>query len=832
MDIALQMGNIPGGINMDLGIKGKFIMVILSLLILSNLLIGILSYNISKNQLEENGKWMLRNTVDISLELAKTLNAEVLKGNIPLDVAQEKVKVSLLGEMNANGIRPINDNIDLGDTGYFFIYNEDGLVVAHPNLEGKNVWDTETSEGFLMARDQITKALDGGGFSRYEWSLPDEQEKYGSKITYSKYYPEWGWIIVAGAYMKDFNSGANSILSSLIIILTIFTVIAAVIVFLISDKLSSGIIKAAGYADRLSHNILNISNLEYKTDDEVGILINSLNNMKNNLKESYEELEAYNEEVRSINIDLESTNRDLIKSNKRFSSLYTNMNSGFAYHKIIFGDNGEPVDYVFLEVNKAFEKLTGMKRKDVINKRVTELLLVDGDFDWIKEYGEVALTGKSKKFKQISESLNRWYNISAFSFEKGYFAVVFSDITDLMIYQEELKNQKAELLENYEKLEADNEEIIALNEELEGSYNEVNKLNQNMEQMVYLTSKINMNNFSGEDFLRDLFDTAVQLIPEAEYVILFNYKDEKIEIINSSGVGIEPGFEIGYNSDLFDNTNEQILMLNGLENKFFVKQDCLESKYKEIFNSIKETIVLNMTTHEKEKIGIAFCLVKDSRVHFSDTAYTLLKAFRELSLSFYRMQEFNVLQNNIRTDILIAVVRMLALHDTYTKNHSESVAKIAKEIAKVMELDEKLVERTYLTGLVHDIGKVLIPFDTLNKEGKLTDDEYSLIKKHPIWGYETLKAFEELEDIAKYILHHHERWDGKGYPEGISGSEIPIISQIITIADAWDAMTSDRSYRKALTYDTAISEILEGKGKQFSPSVVEGFTKCIKVISI
>ena len=81
----------------------------------------------------------------------------------------------------------------------------------------------------------------------------------------------------------------------------------------------------------------------------------------------------------------------------------------------------------------------------------------------------------------------------------------------------------------------------------------------------------------------------------------------------------------------------------------------------------------------------------------------------------------------------------------------------------------------------------MIPFDILNKEGSLTDYEYTLIKKHPVWGYETLKAFEDLEDISQYILYHHERWDGLGYPEGISGDEIPIVSQIITIADAWDA---------------------------------------------
>ncbi|MEJ6949840.1 HD domain-containing phosphohydrolase [Natronospora cellulosivora (SeqCode)] len=802
---------------MNIGIKQKCILFTLSILLVSNILLGIMNYNISKNELEENGKRMLRNSVNMAIELASTLNDEVEKGNISLEEAQEKVKFALLGELNIDGTRPINENIDLGELGYAFIYNVKGLLVAHPNIEGENLWDTVTEEGFHFARDQITKAQDGGGFTVYDWKFPFEEEKEGLKITYSAYYPEWSWIFVAGSYMQDFNQGARNILTNLIFSLVISSITGILLVYFISSRIASGIIKTANYSDQLANGRLDIPDIINNSHDEVAILTNSINNMKRNLLESYEEIEAYNEEVRGMNEELELTNQHLIKSNNRYESLYNNMSSGFAYHQCVFDDDGNPVDYMFLEVNKAFEELTGLKKKNILNKPVTEVLpdLQKSDFNWIQEYGQVAISGESIKFTQFSEPLERWYQVNVFSFEEGYFATVFSDISDLVAYQEELKRQKTELLESYERLEADHEEFIALNEELESSYNELNRANNNLEQMIHLSSKLNLTNICNETFLKEIFETSFKLVNEAEFALLFSYKNNKIKVINSIDVDINENSEILCTKSV---NQIDIDIYNKDKGNFFKEI----SNFNYRINDIKETIVINLSGQGKDNIGIAFCISsKDNK--FSINSYKILEAFRELASAFYKLQEYNIFQNKMRTDILIAVVRMLALHDQYTKDHSESVARLAREIARAMNMEENLIEKIYLTGLVHDIGKVLITVEVLNKKGKLTDDEYVLIKNHTIWGYETLCQFEDLKDIADYILSHHERWDGKGYPNGIAGNKIPIASQIIALADAWDAMTSDRPYRKALSHDQAVVEIIDGKGKQFSPAVVEVF---------
>jgi PAS domain S-box-containing protein len=176
-------------------------------------------------------------------------------------------------------------------------------------------------------------------------------------------------------------------------------------------------------------------------------------------------------------------------------------------------------------------------------------------------------------------------------------------------------------------------------------------------------------------------------------------------------------------------------------------------------------------------------------------------------------------------DILATVTNFLEIHDDYTKGHSENVAILAKETAKAMCLSSKLVDETYLTGLVHDIGKMLISGNILNKPGSLSDEEYEKIKMHPSWAYDAIIKNKELSEIAKDARHHHERWDGKGYPDGLAGDEIPIVSQILIVADAYDAMTSERSYRKAMTKEAAISEIRACRGTQFPPHVSDIFIK-------
>lgn len=161
--------------------------------------------------------------------------------------------------------------------------------------------------------------------------------------------------------------------------------------------------------------------------------------------------------------------------------------------------------------------------------------------------------------------------------------------------------------------------------------------------------------------------------------------------------------------------------------------------------------------------------------------------------------------------------------DPYTHGHSLRVTLYSLILAKEMGFDEKLLEEIETAGLLHDIGKIAIPQNILCKPGKLTDEEFAVMKMHPNNSEKLILSIKKLAGISSWLKAHHERWDGKGYPDGLKGEEIPLSSRIVAIADTYDAMTSTRSYRTALAHEVAISEIQRCAGSQFDPNLAQKF---------
>ena len=159
--------------------------------------------------------------------------------------------------------------------------------------------------------------------------------------------------------------------------------------------------------------------------------------------------------------------------------------------------------------------------------------------------------------------------------------------------------------------------------------------------------------------------------------------------------------------------------------------------------------------------------------------------------------------------------------DRYTSGHSKRVAEYARMIAARMGKSKEEQEEIYRAGLLHDVGKIRVPVEIINKTGKLTDEEYNIIKIHPVTGYHILRGISGSNFIAVGAKYHHERYDGKGYPNGIAGDAIPEVARILGVADSYDAMTSNRSYRKALEQKVVRSEIEKGRGTQFDPAIAD-----------
>ncbi len=176
------------------------------------------------------------------------------------------------------------------------------------------------------------------------------------------------------------------------------------------------------------------------------------------------------------------------------------------------------------------------------------------------------------------------------------------------------------------------------------------------------------------------------------------------------------------------------------------------------------------------------------------------------------------------------LIKSIEAKDQYTKGHSERVANYSVAIGRQLTLDGAELEQLNYLALLHDIGKVAVSDSVLNKVDKLTNGEFDLVKQHPQIGADIIKDIKLLTDEKKVVLHHHERFDGCGYPDKLEGEEIPLMARIIAVADCFDAMTSNRAYRDATSYSAAINEILECSGKQFDPKVVKAFIECFPEI--
>jgi HD-GYP domain-containing protein (c-di-GMP phosphodiesterase class II) len=177
----------------------------------------------------------------------------------------------------------------------------------------------------------------------------------------------------------------------------------------------------------------------------------------------------------------------------------------------------------------------------------------------------------------------------------------------------------------------------------------------------------------------------------------------------------------------------------------------------------------------------------------------------------------------LRTFLICAFNQLLDLKDLNTGVHSTRLAEWALHVAGDLGLDDRSLSDIEVAALLHDIGKIGIPDAILQKPAKLTDAEYDLMKKHPEYGWAVMRHIPGMERASLMILHHHESYDGKGYPAGLKGEEIPIGSRIVSVIDAFDAMVSSRPYREGLPFEEAERRLLQARGTQFDPDVVDRF---------
>lgn len=463
---------------------------------------------------------------------------------------------------------------------------------------------------------------------------------------------------------------------------------------------------------------------------------------------------------------VEQADQKLRVSEEKYKAVINQMQFGMALYE---GTSGEDLfKYRLVDSNQSYEILTGLKKEEIIGKYFFEIH-EDVAPENLEKLIRTIKTGESTSYERFQKNTNYYYEVLASRPKENQLAIILNDIT---------KSKQAEERLHY----------LSYHDQLTGLYNrrffeeQLMRLNsQNYYPLIITMADINGLKLMNDSFGHTAGDIYIQKVAE---VLREGFREK--DIISRLGgdefIILSPNTDTAEIKELIGRINER-------------------TKY-EAVNKIALSVSFGYSVKYREEESI-------------------LEVLRKAEDYMYKKKL--LVSSGIRGKTIYTVMAALHEKNPREEQHSLRVSELCEKMGTALGLQEDEVKELKTVGLLHDIGKVAIEEGILNKNGKLVEQEWVEIKKHPEIGYRILSSVNELSEMAGYVLAHHERWDGNGYPKGLKGNEIPVQSRIIAIADAYDAMISERSYRHALPKEYAISELVKGAGTQFCREYVHVF---------
>ena len=452
----------------------------------------------------------------------------------------------------------------------------------------------------------------------------------------------------------------------------------------------------------------------------------------------------------------------LKRSEKKYSSYIENAPDGV----FVTDETGK-----YLEVNRAASEITGYSKDELFNMTISDIItpetLKDG-MNHFKRLLEQGASSGSMQFKHKDGS-NRWWSVDAVKLTDNRYLGFVKDITD----REKAENELVHL---------------SYHDQLTGLYNRrfFEEELRRLDTKRNLPLSIIMGDINGLKLVNDSFGHAAG----------DEYLKKTAEII-----------KIACRAD------DIVARLGGDEFVVLLPKANASEALK-IVNRIERIL----SRKNFGKIGLSVSFGVDTK---ANEKQSVLEILANAENHMYRHKIFEHL--SVRSKTIDIIMNTLFEKSSRESLHSKRVSVICGAIASKMNFSKDDMNQIKTAGLVHDIGKIGIDEKILNKKGSLNDSEWREIQKHPEAGWRILKTTAEFSEMAEFVLHHHERYDGSGYPNGTKGEEIPIEARIITLADSYDAMTSKRTYKIAMEVEEAIKEIKENSGKQFDPKIVDVF---------
>lgn len=504
-------------------------------------------------------------------------------------------------------------------------------------------------------------------------------------------------------------------------------------------------------------------------------LIKKVELSEKKLSKSYEELSLVNEELEAYVQQLTASEDELriqyeqiIESEEKYKNLVNKMQQGLAIYEAVVNNNDEIVDFKFLDANENHQKLTEKKNEDIFGKSIFEIFSYMDEYS-LKRFINVMKTGETVSYERYYKDIEKNFEVTAYRPKELQLAVIVTDITQ----RKQMENRL---------------EYLSYHDQLTGLYNrrffesDINLIDD--EKNLPLT--VVMADVNGLKLINDSFGHSFgdELIKKTSEILKRGCREEDI-IVRLGG-------------------DEFIIFMPKIDTsdaEKFIK-NIKAASVRENVNSVNISISFGyMTKRNKEE--------------------NILEVLKKAEDYMYKKKVIE--SPSMRGKSINTIITTLHEKNKREEAHSYRVSKLCESMGRAINLEDDEINELKTVGLLHDIGKIAIEENILNKNGKLTEEEWEQIKRHPEIGYRILSTVNEMSDMARYVLAHHERWDGKGYPKGLTGEDIPLKSRIITIADSYDAMVSERSYRGALPKEVAIEELKKGKDIQFDSKLVNIF---------
>ena len=459
---------------------------------------------------------------------------------------------------------------------------------------------------------------------------------------------------------------------------------------------------------------------------------------------------------------------------KQWGDFIEKMPLGFNLRELIYDEEGHAIDYRFLHANDYYEVITGLRKVDIIGKTAKEVI-PDIEPSWIENYAHVIRTGQTETFEDYSRALGKYYRVVTYPLKDNQFVVIAEDITLRKEYQDKiLYASQHDFLTKLPNRRYLDEKMKSFN------------------HAMYYPLIISMVDIDGLKLINDTYGHVAgdEVIIKISEVLTKHFQQD--------------GFVARIGGDEFMIISPQKTIEAFKSKRNEVLDELSHMRVNDIPISLSFGVAVKTTNSE---------LIEDIIVKAENDMYSKKTLHNQSS----------------RNQVITALFNSLKEKYNEERIHSDRVSQYCLAMGKKMNLTYSEVLELELAGRMHDIGKITIPDHILKKPGKLTEDEWQVMKSHTTNGYQILRSADKYTRLADYALTHHERWDGKGYPKGLKQEEIPFFSRIIGICDAYEAMTSDRPYRKAMSKEYAISELKNCSGLQFDPHLVKIFIEEVLV---